>query len=149
MVFIVEYLNRFHKSFYFYNSITYSKFDPIFVLVVFHWNASVVVSSNLTDVGNASSSGVRPNLMRSNADSLVVKIESLSHPVCSNVNSSRDISCMLDPEMNRISNLENWLSEAQRQKHTSYMKLIKYARIRLVSIIGHKKLSRSSSLVFL
>lgn len=68
----------------------------MFVVVEFHWNASVV-SSNLMDVGNDSSSGVRPNLMRSNADSLLGKIESLSHPVCSNVNSSRDISCMLGP----------------------------------------------------
>lgn len=78
---------------------THSKFDPMFVVVGFHWNASVV-SSNLMDVGNESSSGVRPSLIRSNADSLLVKIESLSHPVCSNVNSSRDISCMLGPVKN-------------------------------------------------
>lgn len=75
---------------------TYNKLDSMFGVVVFHWNASVV-SSNLIDVGNDSSSGVRPNLMRSNADSLFVKIESLSHPVCNSVNSSRDISCMLGP----------------------------------------------------
>lgn len=64
--------------------------------VVFHWNASAV-SSSLIDAGSVSSSGVRPNLMRSNAESLFVKIESLSHPLCNSVNSSRDISCMLGP----------------------------------------------------
>lgn len=71
-------------------------FDDDDDVVVFHWNASVM-SSNLIDAGRVSSSGVRPNLMRSNADSLFVKIESLSHPVCNRVNSSCDISCMLGP----------------------------------------------------
>lgn len=78
---------------------THNKFDPISLAVVFHWNASLW-SSNLTD-GNDSSSGVRPNLIRSNADSLLVKTESLSHPDCNNVNSSRDISCILGPEMTK------------------------------------------------
>lgn len=76
---------------------TYSRFEPMLVLVVCQGNISAGSSSLIDAVDGGSKSGVRPNFIRSSDESLLAIIASLSHPPFRRLNSSLDKSCMLLP----------------------------------------------------